>query len=160
MTHWKNIVALEGVVNYEVSDEGEIRHIINKTIRNQHINPQTGYMFITLYNRSRKKMMTYSVSRIVAETFLRERPPGYLIDHRNRDRCNNHISNLRWVTKSESIRNRNKSKPTSRRYYRIPDFLRNQMKYLIARGVPQTVIGRATGLHNSTVSKYAKVLAS
>lgn len=34
---------------------------------------------------------------------------GALIDHKDRDRMNNHPSNLRWVTHQESLKNRDLS---------------------------------------------------
>lgn len=47
----------------------------------------------------------YSVHRLVLETFVGPCPEGYEADHRNRDRSDNRLSNLRYVTRAENQRN-------------------------------------------------------
>lgn len=48
------------------------------------------------------------IHQIVAETFL-DKPFGHnlTVDHIDRNKLNNNVSNLRWVTKSEQAMNRN-----------------------------------------------------
>ena len=48
---------------------------------------------------------TYCVHRLIAEAFIGPIPDGYEIDHINRNRADNRISNLRIVTRSENNRN-------------------------------------------------------
>ena len=51
------------------------------------------------------KQIRYYVHRLVAETFI---PNPYRlseIDHINRDKTNNHVSNLRWVTRKDNMTN-------------------------------------------------------
>ncbi|EEX4920952.1 HNH endonuclease [Escherichia albertii] len=51
------------------------------------------------------------VHRIVAFTFLGDRTnEGLEVDHRDRDKGNNHYSNLRWYTHQENCNNRSKRK--------------------------------------------------
>ena len=48
---------------------------------------------------------TTLVHRLVAETFI-DNPQGYTeIDHLNRNKLDNSVANLRWVTHSENMRN-------------------------------------------------------
>ena len=48
---------------------------------------------------------TTLVHRLVAEAFI-DNPQGYTeIDHINRDKSDNSVTNLRWVTHSENMRN-------------------------------------------------------
>ena len=64
------------------------------------------------------RKVTRSVHRIVAETFL-EKPEEYgkiEVDHINRNRQDNRVENLRWVTHEENQANR--SKATKKTYWR------------------------------------------
>jgi len=46
------------------------------------------------------------VHRLVAETFLVNDNDLPEVDHIDRNRVNNHLSNLRWVSRSENLKNR------------------------------------------------------
>ena len=57
--------------------------------------------------------ITTLVHRLVAEAFI-DNPQGYTeIDHINRDKSDNSVTNLRWVTHSENMRNSSKHKRRS-----------------------------------------------
>lgn len=61
----------------------------------------SGYLQINVPVRG----TTTLVHRLVAETFI-DNPKGYTeIDHINRDKSDNSVTNLRWVTHSENMRN-------------------------------------------------------
>lgn len=49
---------------------------------------------------------TYTVHRLVAETFLDNPNELKFVDHKDRDKSNNELSNLRWVTAQENLYNR------------------------------------------------------
>ncbi len=71
----------------------------------QHIDAR-GYYNVRLTNEKyRKKGITKNIHRLVGETFL-ERPPNTEIDHINRNKLDNRIENLRWVSRRENILNR------------------------------------------------------
>lgn len=47
-----------------------------------------------------------TVHELIAEAFLGERPPGMTVDHKNRIRHDNRVSNLQYATKEAQIANR------------------------------------------------------
>lgn len=68
---------------------------------------KSGYKYVSLRDHS------YRINRIVALTFLPlpTEPIEILqVDHIDRNKLNNHASNLRWVTCTENNRNRNERK--------------------------------------------------
>ena len=96
---------------YEVSEDGRIFRNVkskkqNKIIVDYH-HSEKGYCF-TFINRD-KHCQRIPIARVVAECWLGEKPDGYEIDHIDRNSLNNHYSNLRYVTKSEQMKNRDHS---------------------------------------------------
>lgn len=61
---------------------------------------RNGYV-VVVDNRERLRMHT-----LVALAFLGPRPDGCTVDHIDRNRSNNNVSNLRWATKAEQMANR------------------------------------------------------
>ena len=59
-----------------------------------------GYMQLTI------NKVHYKVHRLVAETFLPNSEAKPEVDHRDRNRSNNCVDNLKWATKEENRRNR------------------------------------------------------
>ena len=75
---------------------------------------QDGYAAVSIPGRKAMKL----VHRIVAEAFI-EKPEGYgkvEVDHLNRNRQDNRVENLRWVTHEENQANR--SKATKKIYWK------------------------------------------
>jgi len=92
---------------YEVSEDGRIFRNVkskkqNKIIVDYHHSP-AGYCF-TFICRDHK-VQRIPIARVVAECWLGAKPDGYEIDHIDRNSRNNHYSNLRYVTKSEQMKN-------------------------------------------------------
>lgn len=63
----------------------------------------SGYKFFQFRNGGIKSNHIFHIW--VAKLFIGERPDGLVIDHIDRDKLNNHVSNLRYVTQSENVRN-------------------------------------------------------
>tara|TARA_R110002153_G_scaffold124664_1_gene271269 strand:- start:343 stop:864 length:522 start_codon:yes stop_codon:yes gene_type:complete len=66
-----------------------------------------GYKIVSLYSNGKEKNMT--VHRIVAKTFLQDYTEDLDVDHKDNDKANNNLTNLRMATKSENQRNRLKA---------------------------------------------------
>jgi hypothetical protein len=95
METWLSVV---GFPDYEVSSLGRIRRgeKILKACTHPH-----GYLKIAL-GRANQRL----VHRVVAEAFC-PNPNNYTeVDHIDRDKTNNSMSNLRWCTRSENNSNK------------------------------------------------------
>lgn len=97
MTTWKPIPSN---TNYEASNEGQIRNAKTKHILQPSKN-NVGYLLITLQGGQSSRL----VSRLVAETFIPNPDNKPEIDHIDSNSLNNSVDNLRWVTRSENLRN-------------------------------------------------------
>ena len=105
--------------NLVVSDKGEILKRYPRSCRYGgrrdfyefvNVKPNaSGYLQINVPIRG----TTTLVHRLVAETFI-DNPQGYTeIDHVNRNKSDNSVANLRWVTHSENMSNSSKHKRRS-----------------------------------------------
>lgn len=96
---WKDIKGYEGV--YQVSDEGNVRRIlmngVTKELKNR---PSANYFTVSLSHRGIKK--TYSVHRLVAETFIKRKPGQTEVNHKDGNKFNNRVENLEWVSQEEN----------------------------------------------------------
>lgn len=101
---------------YEVSRDGVVRNIKSKKVKKQRIT-KFGY-YRTSY-RVNKTNPHYQANQgwdrplhqLVMECWGPKRPsPKHIIDHIDRNKLNNDISNLRWVTHSENAHNQDKEK--------------------------------------------------
>ena len=90
---WKKIKDFE---DYEVSDKGEIRN--SEGLILSHRLSRDGYLRVNL--KSKGKYKTVEIHRVVAQAFL-----GAIykkqVHHKNGDRTDNNVTNLKIVTKKE-----------------------------------------------------------
>ena len=93
---------------YEINENGTIFRNVkskkqSKIVLDFH-HSKTGYYFVWVCMK--KKVRRVPIARAVAECWLGEKPEGYEIDHADRNSHNNDYRNLRYVTKSEQMKNR------------------------------------------------------
>ena len=90
--------------NYLIYDDGRV---YSKYLKGRFLKPRLnshGYVQVALYNDNKRKGML--VSRLVALHYI-DNPENKLeVDHIDRNRLNNNIENLRWVTHSDNNRNK------------------------------------------------------
>ena len=114
--HWAPV---KGYPDYFVSDMGQVKNRTTGRIL-KHRLKKTGYPVVNLYNRNRSK--TCTIHRLVALAFIpNPNPLCTLVDHIDRNKQNNNVSNLRWCTISTNSRNqgvRNKHIGTRGVFYR------------------------------------------
>lgn len=85
---------------YSVSDDGFVmNHLTGQILKLQ--DDRRGYYRVDIKGKHRK------VHQLIADRFLpAPTEENLVIDHIDRDRRNNHASNLRWVTRKVNSQNR------------------------------------------------------
>ena len=101
---------------YEVNENGTIfRNVKSKKqlkIKLDYHHSEKGYYvtFVHIGGRSENsRIIRVMIHRVVAECWLGDIPLGYEVDHIDRNTHNNHYTNLRYVTRSEQMKNRDHS---------------------------------------------------
>ena len=104
---------IDGYDNYEISNFGNVRNTdtgrILKTCKNS-----DGYYHLNLNKNGITK--TIKIHRLIALHFIPNPENLREIDHIDQDKVNNSISNLRWISPSNNLRNRTKRQNTSSKY--------------------------------------------
>jgi hypothetical protein len=99
--------------NYHVSDQGRVRtgqtqDAIKRgragQMKQQHLNPDNGYQYVTLCRDGRKRRVAVHI--LVARTFLGECPAGLETCHDNGVKTDNRAENLRYDTRSNNHRDK------------------------------------------------------
>jgi len=115
MEEWRTIKDYE---NYEVSNCGRIRNKnTSKILKNTF---KSGYCNICLVNNKNRK--TLKVHRLVAQSFISNLENKPEVNHKDKNKINNNIDNLEWMTRKENNIHRcngskivcNKNKPILR----------------------------------------------
>ena len=119
------VLPIEGIPEYFVADNGTI---YSRKISKRYnpygdmrvVRPRkhpSGYLYVGLYIGAgkNKKRLWRRVHRVVVEAFINKIPTGMDVDHKDGNRHNNNVTNLRIVTHSENMlfgyeRKRNKTK--------------------------------------------------
>lgn len=110
---WKDIKGYEGL--YQVSNLGRVKslertkenhskkQIVKETIKKPSLTNK-GYFKLSLSKFGKKEY--YHIHKLVAETFIPNKENKPTVDHIDRNKTNNNVSNLRWATYKEQIKNR------------------------------------------------------
>ena len=93
---------IENYDNYAVSSFGRVKNTKTGKILKGSVDSY-GYLIIDLYENAIRK--THKIHRIVANAFIDNPDDKLCVDHKDNDRANNHISNLRFATSKENSRN-------------------------------------------------------
>ena len=96
-------VNIVGFNNYQISNFGNVKNIRTSRV----LKPgrgSNGYLIVVLTNDGEKS--TKTIHKMVAIAFLENPENKRCVDHQDRCRTNNHISNLRWATSTENSQNR------------------------------------------------------
>lgn len=86
--------------DYEIDENGNVYSYKSNKYLTPHLD-RYGYLYVTI------KSKHYKVHRLVAEAFLDNPSNKPCVDHIDRNKLNNHYSNLRYVTPKENSNNEN-----------------------------------------------------
>ncbi len=89
--------------NYQISEYGEVYNKITGCELKIYV-AKCGYKMVNL--RKNKKHCAQYIHRLLAELFIKKDGVKNIIDHIDRDKLNNKLENLRYVTQSENGMNR------------------------------------------------------
>ena len=100
MAKWKKIDGYKGL--YWINENGQIqsRRFGKRRLLKPRIST-AGYLFVTLCMD--KVIKHYYIHRLVYEYFVGPILPGFIINHEDLNKCNNHISNLNQMTPQANI---------------------------------------------------------
>lgn len=152
-----SVSLVEGFETYMVSSDGDVygpRRKLRPKIN------QYGYPVVVLSDTARGTRRDASVHRLVLEAFAGPCPPGMQADHVNRNRADNRLSNLRWVTREEQNRNRVLRPPKGEEYSAAKltvDTVR-ELRTLRSAGAPLRDLARRYSVCEATVSLVARGL--
>lgn len=106
---FRSVVGYDG--RYEVSDCGSIKRVARledkrkSRLSEKMLRPailKIGYPMVSITKDSKQK--SYYVHRLVALAFL-PNPEGLpMVNHKDSDKTNNHVSNLEWCTNSHNLK--------------------------------------------------------
>ena len=98
---------------YSINKSGEIMNNVKKNILKMWIN-KSGYKYYSLRNSVLKQKRNLSMHRLLGLSFI-DNPNNYpCIDHIDRNRKNNNLSNLRWVSYQMNSINKENTNPLGR----------------------------------------------
>ena len=109
---WRSI---DGYMNYQVSNVGRVRNVSTGRILKQRDNAR-GYFIVGLYKDGDVK--NYKVHKLVAHEFIPQPDTNttLVVDHIDRNKANNQVTNLRWVTQQQNMMNMTIRTGTSSQY--------------------------------------------
>lgn len=151
---WKTV---EGFEDYKISNLGNVKSVKKgkEELLNKHINTAGYYSVMFCQNGITKRVM---IHRLVGLHFIENSDCHPVIDHIDRNKTNNNVSNLRWATYSQNLINKDDPKSYTNEKHIHFDKRKNKYYVRIQRNNIQTHYGCLSSLAEA-VELRNKVLA-
>ena len=132
-----NAKLVPGYPNYYITECGRvfstnIQEFLKPTLK-------TGYLSVVLSNTQQSKRIC--IHRLVAIAYHGDPGPTYQVDHKDREKLNNHVTNLRWVTRQQNCFNRTKAANTSSQYMGVSAYRNRGFSAAIKLNGKRTPLG-------------------
>lgn len=146
--------------DYEASNTGKIRratpsphsHGCNEL---RPLKMVRGYLKVILY-RNKKRCQQY-VHQLVLRAFAGPPPDGYVCNHKDGDRHNNHLDNLEWITVGDNIRHAAYVLKSLRGHPKMtPDQVREIRHLYLTGNYTQKQLGVMYGIDASAISNIIR----
>jgi len=139
---------------YEVSNFGKVRNIINKRILKSHAG-RGGYRHLSF-----RKYSCQQLSRLIAYEFV-DNPYNFTeVNHKDRNKNNNYFNNLEWVSPRENSTHRSltSDKIYTSKYIGVSfDKFRNKWKSTIYINGKQKYLGRFDNEYDAYLAYQKKL---
>ena len=96
---WKDIYGFEGL--YQISNYGRVKGLVTNKILKPNDNGN-GYLYVMLTKNNKPYMK--KVARLVAQHFLRNPKKLKEVNHIDKNKHNNIVSNLEWISRKDNVR--------------------------------------------------------
>ena len=123
---WRSV---DGFINYQISNTGRVRNASSGKILADKCCDTSGYPQVRLFNNVGGK--TCRIHKLVAEHFLTKPATDtkFEVDHIDRNKTNNVVTNLMWKTRRQNEWNKGKTnRPTSSKYIGV-SFVKRHHKW-------------------------------
>jgi len=151
--------------NYVVGDNGRIKNVDSGRVLSNTNYTERGYCKVNLSNSDGVK--TFRVHGLVARHFIANPFEYKEIDHRDEDKTNNAISNLRWCSRQMNMdyyyenNPERKAVPKDMVYGSVEQMVLSTGKRIVVNGITfhscglaaQHILERTTGKKKATISK-------
>lgn len=85
--------------DYEIFEDGTVVNLKTNKSKKPYLNKRNGYLYVDLYKNG--KSYKRPIHRLLAESFIPNPDKKPTVDHKDGNRTNNALFNLRWATYSE-----------------------------------------------------------
>ena len=135
---------ITSTTNYAISDLGRVRNTNTNYILTPSSNGQreNDYLFLILDGKKRY------ISHLVLEAFVGEKPVGYECDHKNRQKQDNRLVNLRYLIRAENRSHKGEKHGMAKLSVKLV----KAIKSLVDRGFLQKDVAEIYEVSASTIS--------